>query len=88
MPIGVTLVFGIVMIVGGVLVMTHWLARKFAGFPTHDWQGYLDTGPIPVVTAPSQRLTSWSAPADPGAGLSAPLPRLAPQPEARVLGRA
>ena len=29
-----------------------WKARKYAGFPTHDWQGYLDTGPIPVVTAP------------------------------------
>ena len=29
-----------------------WKARKYAGFPTHDWQGYLDTGPIPVVAAP------------------------------------
>lgn len=30
-----------------------WLARKYAGFPTHDWQGYLDTGPIPIITAPA-----------------------------------
>jgi ribosomal protein L37E len=29
-----------------------WLAAKFAGFPTHDWQGYLDTGPLPTVVAP------------------------------------
>lgn len=26
-----------------------WLARKYAGFPTHDWQGYLDTAPIRIV---------------------------------------
>ncbi len=26
-----------------------WLAEKYAGFPTHDWQGYLDTGPLPRV---------------------------------------
>ena len=26
-----------------------WAARMYAGFPTHDWQGYLDTGPIPIV---------------------------------------
>jgi len=25
------------------------LARKYAGFPTHDWQGYLDTAPIRIV---------------------------------------
>lgn len=31
-----------------------WLARKYAGFPTHDWQGYLDTAPIRIVEpAPS-----------------------------------
>ena len=29
-----------------------WLAHKYAGFPTHDWQGYLDTGPLPKVLAP------------------------------------
>jgi hypothetical protein len=29
-----------------------YLAAKFAGFPTHDWQGYLDTGPLPTVVAP------------------------------------
>lgn len=29
-----------------------YLAAKFAGFPTHDWQGYLDTGPPPTVVAP------------------------------------
>ncbi len=29
-----------------------WLAVEFAGFPTHDWQGYLDTGPLPKVMAP------------------------------------
>jgi len=28
------------------------MARKVAGFPTHDWQGDLDTGPIPVVVVP------------------------------------
>ncbi|MBW0089044.1 hypothetical protein I4I73_01805 [Pseudonocardia sp. KRD-184] len=37
-----------------------WRAEKYAGFPTHDWQGYLDTGPIPVVEVPAQR--SLSAP--------------------------
>jgi hypothetical protein len=29
-----------------------WLARQYAGFPSHDWQGYLETGPIPQVPAP------------------------------------
>ena len=29
-----------------------WSADRFAGFPTHDWQGYLDTGPIPRVALP------------------------------------
>lgn len=38
-----------------------WLALKYAGFPTHDWQGYLDTGPIPVVRIPAQRSTEWAA---------------------------
>ena len=28
-----------------------WLARRYAGFPTHDWQGYLDTAPIRAVEA-------------------------------------
>ncbi len=34
-----------------------WLAVRYAGFPTHDWQGYLDTGPIPVIdiAVPAQR---------------------------------
>jgi hypothetical protein len=27
------------------------LARKHPGFPTHDWQGYLDTAPIQIVPA-------------------------------------
>jgi ribosomal protein L37E len=27
-----------------------WLAVRYAGFPSHDWQGYLDTGPIPVIS--------------------------------------
>jgi len=42
-----------------------WLAVKFAGFPTHDWQGYLDTGPIPVVRIPAQR-TATHRPDAPG----------------------
>ena len=44
-----------------------WLAVRYAGFPTHDWQGYLDTGPIPVISIadvgiPAQR-TAEPAPA-------------------------
>jgi hypothetical protein len=35
-----------------------WLAVKFAGFPTHDWQGYLATGPIPRVMAPIHAATA------------------------------
>jgi hypothetical protein len=52
-----------------------WLTVRFAGFPTHDWQGYLETGPIPVV--PAQRApveTTWT---------SVPAPRPAQEPADR-----
>ncbi|MHA6780969.1 hypothetical protein ACVGOW_08225 [Pseudonocardia saturnea] len=42
-----------------------WLAVKFAGFPTHDWQGYLDTGPIPIVQIPAQRSAAPEPAAEP-----------------------
>jgi hypothetical protein len=29
--------------------------ERYRAFPTHDWQGYLDTGPIPVVDLPVPR---------------------------------
>lgn len=48
-----------------------WLKVQFAGFPTHDWQGYLDTGPLPVVL-PAQR-----GPAEPTVWTSVPSPRSA-----------
>lgn len=52
-----------------------WAARKFAGFPTHDWQGYLDTGPIPIVSAPPLPITV-PAPREPDEGqVPVPLPR-------------
>lgn len=52
-----------------------WLAVRFAGFPTHDWQGYLDTGPIPVVPVPEVRFPAVEAPA-----VEVPAPR-AEQPQ-------
>ncbi|MCX6466984.1 MAG: hypothetical protein NTW05_25860 [Pseudonocardiales bacterium] len=29
--------------------------ERYRAFPTHGWQGYLDTGPIPVVDLPVPR---------------------------------
>lgn len=54
-----------------------WLKVQYAGFPTHDWQGYLDTGPLPVVL-PTQR-----GPAEPTTWTSVPSPRPAQEPAER-----
>lgn len=51
-----------------------WLAVKFAGFPTHDWQGRLDTGPIPLVTMPRPRRAEPEPPAAEGV-VAVPVPR-------------
>lgn len=39
-------------------------AQDQGGFPTHDWQGYLDTGPMPAVHDDGAELAGRSGPVD------------------------
>ncbi|WP_300007230.1 hypothetical protein [Pseudonocardia sp.] len=52
-----------------------WLAARFAGFPTHDWQGYLDTGPIPVIDVAPGRIPAQRTVADPAERTAEPAER-------------
>jgi hypothetical protein len=52
----------------------NWLVRKYAGFPTHDWQGYLDTAPIRRTVAARSGFTISGTTVFDGAYLDGPYP--------------